>query len=391
MGLKFIAFFLLLTMAAFTLNYARPLPNTTASVVSITSEIDAMQLQWPATGSAALGARGYGPLSTSGSQVTRPTASIAKIITTLAILEEQPLRSGQQGPSILMTKADEALFEKYFSMGGAVVKVQAGGSLSEYQALQAMLLPSANNMADSTAIWAFGSMDKYLAYANKMVERMGLHDTTVATDASGMSPNTKSTPRDLIRLGEYALSHPVIAEIVAQPSATIPMHGPISSANSRLGYNNIIGIKTGLTDEAGGCFLFAATHNIEGEDVTIIGAIMGAKNLAAALTQSEPLLDSAKPYFQQKTVIKAGEVFATYTTPWLSTTDVVAKQDVSLLAWKGTTLTPQIKLSKLNRSLPAGTQVGTATVGSGTKTGNTPLILKEQLTSPTWQWRITRF
>jgi D-alanyl-D-alanine carboxypeptidase (penicillin-binding protein 5/6) len=382
---------LLLTLAAFVLNYVRPLPNTTASIVSITSELDAMQLQWPGSGSAALGARGYGPLSTSGSQTPRPTASIAKVITALAILEKQPLAQGQQGPSLLMTKADEALFEKYYGMGGAVVKVTAGGSLSEYQALQAMLLPSANNMADTAAIWAFGSMDAYITYANGMVKRMGLHDTRVATDASGMSSATKSTPRDLVRLGEYALSHPVIAEIVAQPSATIPMHGAISSANSRLGFNNIIGIKTGLTDEAGGCFLFAATHQIEGEDVTIIGVIMGAKSLANALSQSEPMLNSAKPYFERKTVIKAGEVFATYTTPWLSTTDVIAKQDVSLLAWKGTTLTPQIKLNKLNRSLPAGTQVGTATVASGTRSGNTPLVLKEGLTDPTWQWRLTRF
>lgn len=382
---------MLFILAVFILNYARPLPSTTASIVSITSEVDAMRLEWPNSGSAALGARGYGPLSTNGSQTPRPTASIAKVITAIAILEKQPLSKGQQGPALLMTKADEALFEKYYGMGGAVVKVTAGSSLSEYQALQAMLLPSANNMADTAAIWAFGSMDAYIKYANDMVKRLGLHDTTVATDASGMSPNTKSTPRDLIRLGEYALSHPVIAEIVAQPSATIPMHGAISSANSRLGMNNIIGIKTGLTDEAGGCFLFAAEHTLAGEPVTIIGVVMGTKNLATALAQSEPLLNSAKPYFERKTVIKAGEVFATYTTPWLSTTDVIAKQDISLLAWKGTTLTPQIKLDKINRSLPAGSEVGTATVASGTHTGSTPLILKDSLSDPTWQWRLTRF
>ncbi|HYH75631.1 MAG TPA: hypothetical protein VD735_06780, partial [Candidatus Saccharimonadales bacterium] len=293
-------------------------------------------------------------------------------------------------PAILITKNDAALFEKYYAMGGAVVKVDVGGSLSQYQALQAMLLPSANNMADTTAIWAFGSMDNYVKYANDMVKRMGMQDTVVATDASGMSPDTKSTPRDLIRLGEYALSHPVVAEIVAQKAATIPMHGPISSANARLGYDNIIGIKTGLTDEAGGCFLFASEQQIEGQTVTIIGVIMGAKNLGAALSQSEPLLNSAKPYFGRKTVIKAGEVFANYTTPWGVTAEVVAQKDVTLMTWKGTTLTPEIQLSKLSRSLPAGTQVGTGMVASGTNTATTPLVLKEPITGPTWQWRLTR-
>jgi D-alanyl-D-alanine carboxypeptidase (penicillin-binding protein 5/6) len=388
-GRTFLCFVMIVALAAFGLNYTRPLPHATASMVSVSSELDAMQIQWPA-GSSAVGAQGFGPLTFNGSQMARPTASIAKIITALAVLEKQPLAKGQQGQPILLTPADVALFEKYYRLGGSVVKVEAGKSLSEYQALQAVLLPSANNMADTLAVWAFGSMQDYHAYANKMVARMGLHDTVVAADASGMSPQTKSTPRDLVRLGEYALSHPVIAEIVAQRSAVIPLQGTIVSANSRLGYNNIIGIKTGLTDEAGGCFLFAATHIIEGHTITIIGVIMGAKDLPTALAQSEPLLNSVKPYFGTKTVIKAGEIFATVSTPWQSSAEVVAKQDVSLLAWRGNTLTPKITLSKINRSLPEGTQIGTALVASGTNTASTPLILREPISGPTWQWRLTR-
>lgn len=380
---------LVVALAALGLNYARPLPQATASVVSVSSELEALGLKWPSS-PAAIGARGFGALSVNGSQAPRPTASLAKIITALAVLEKQPLAKGEQGQPIIITAADMDLFEKYYRIGGAVVRVEVGKSITQYQALQAVLLPSANNIADMLAVWAFGSMDAYIDYANKMVKRMGLHDTVVADDASGMSPATKSTVRDLIRLGEYALSHPVIAEVVAQPSAAIPMHGVVYSANSRLGYNNIIGIKTGLTDEAGGCFLFAANHEVDGQTITIVGVIMGAKDLATALAQSEPLLNSAKPYFATKTVIKAGEVFATVSTPWDSSADVVAKQDVTLLTWKGNTLTPQIKLDKINRSLPTGSEVGTALVASGTNSASTPLVLHEPLAGPNWLWRLTR-
>jgi D-alanyl-D-alanine carboxypeptidase (penicillin-binding protein 5/6) len=45
--------------------------------------------------------------------------------------------------------------------------VQLGEELSEYQALQALLLPSANNIAETLARWAFGSIDAYNAYANQ--------------------------------------------------------------------------------------------------------------------------------------------------------------------------------------------------------------------------------
>jgi D-alanyl-D-alanine carboxypeptidase (penicillin-binding protein 5/6) len=391
-GLKFIAFLMLFGMGLLAFNYVRPLPEAAAAVVTISSDIQPVKLQWPTRGYAAIGAQGFGLLESRGSaNAPRPTASLAKLITALAVLEKHPLKSGEPGPTIMLTKADTALFEKYYAKGGSVVTVKEGEKITLYQALQAILLASANNMADSLALWAFGSMPDYVEYANKMVERLGLIQTEVADDASGMSPGTVSTSRDLIRLGELSLENPVIAEIVAQRSATIPVHGAIASANSRLGFNNIIGIKTGLTDEAGGCFLFAAKHTVAGRPLTIIGVISGAETLRAALAESEPLLNSAKPHFSVKTPIKAGEPFATITTPWLASAEAVAQKDVTLLAWHGTTLTPRVELSNINGSVPAGARVGMAFVSSGTNTASTPLVLRGDITGPSWQWRIRRF
>jgi len=384
-------FVIIVVMIGSLYNLVRPLPPADASVVAMSNQVDTVKLDWPSTGVAAIGAQGFGVLATHGSQQPRPTASIAKIITVLAILEKHPLKAGQKGPSITMTEADVALFNKYFGEGGSYVKVEVGEKITEYQALQAILLPSANNMADSMAIWAFGSMDNYLSYANGMLKRLDLHNTKAATDASGFSPNSTSTPEDLVRLGEIAMSKPVIAEIVAQKSAAIPVHGVIYSANARLGYDNIIGIKTGLTDQAGGCFLFAAKYDAgNGQDIMLVGAIMGEPNLKGALDAASPLLDSAKPYFSVKTPIKAGETFASLTTPWLAKADVVARKDVSLVAWRGSTVTPRIELAHIGRSLPAGTQVGTALISSGTNTASTPLVLKEAISGPTWEWRLKR-
>lgn len=251
---KFIRFLLFVGVLGLLFNYVRPLPAGVASIVGLKANAEAVSLHWPAQGSAAIAADGFGVLGTHGPGDKRPTASLAKIITVLAILEKHPLKEKQKGPVIKMTNADVALFNDYFSKGGSYVKVEAGEKISLYQALQAILLPSANNMADSVAVWSFGSLEKYVAYANDMVKRLGLNNTVVATDASGFSPATLSTPTDLVRLGQLAMRNSVIAEIVAQRSATIPVHGVIYSANSRLGYDNIIGIKTGLTDQAGGCF-----------------------------------------------------------------------------------------------------------------------------------------
>lgn len=390
-GTRFFSFLLLLVMGASLFNYIRPLPKAEASVVALSSQVDSVHLTWPARGAAALGAAGFGVLETHGAQTPRPTASIAKIITTLAIIEKHPLKPGQQGPSITMTKADVDLFNKYFGMGGSYVKVEIGEKITERQALEAILLPSANNMADSMAIWSFGSLDNYFAYANAMLKRLGLTQTHVDVDASGFSPATTSTPTELIRLGELVMRNPALAQIVSERSATIPVHGVIYSANSRLGYNNIIGIKTGLTDQAGGCFLFAAKYSVaDGKEVTMIGVIMGQPTLRDALNDSEPLLNSAKQYFKVQTPIKAGDTFASLSTPWLSTADVVARNDVTMLTWQGKALTPRIELAKIGGSLPAGTQVGTALISSGNSTATTPLVLKQDIQGPNWQWRIKR-
>jgi D-alanyl-D-alanine carboxypeptidase (penicillin-binding protein 5/6) len=379
-------------MGALCFNYVRPLPEATASVVAVNTIVEPISLHWPSRGYAAIGAQGFGLLEHRGSAAkTIPTASLAKLITALAVLEKHPVPADRKSPVLTLTQADVALFEKYYGVGGSVVAVKPGERITLYQALQAILLPSANNMADSMAVWAFGSMKNYHAYANTMLKKHGLTRTTVAVDASGMSPKTTSTTRDLIKLGELALANPTIAEIVAQKTATIPVHGAISSANSRLGINNIIGIKTGLTDEAGGCFLFAAKHQVDGKPLTIIGVIMGTENLRAALAESQPLLNSAKPYFSVKTPIKAGESFAAITTPWLATAEAIAAKDVTMIAWRGTTLAPKVELININGSLAHGSEVGTAFVSSGDNIASTPLHLRGELVGPSWQWRIRRF
>lgn len=389
-------FVLVVLLGGITLNYLRPLPKAVASNTTVTSQITALDLAWPHGTSAAIGAQGFGTLATHGSKAQRPTASIAKVITALAVLEKKPLATGQQGPKITISKADVALYDRYYRMNGATVKVVEGSQFTQYQALQAILLPSANNMADTLAIWAFGSLEAYHAYANQMVKRLGMGNTIVADDASGMSPATVSTSRDLITLGEAALKQPVVAEIVAQKSATIPITGPIHSANARLGFNNIIGIKTGLTDEAGGCFLFAAKHRLAtGQEIVIIGVVLGTQKFTDALNSSEPLLNSAKKHFSQKTPIKAGETFASLTMPWLpageESVDVIAKQDVTLIAWDGVALTPNIQLQNITHALPAQAEIGTVAVSSGTNSAQTALVLKEPISGPTVWWRMSRY
>jgi D-alanyl-D-alanine carboxypeptidase (penicillin-binding protein 5/6) len=369
----------------------RPVPTVEGRAFPVTLPVSQpVQLPWPSYGQSAIGVSGYGVVGQHGDNKPVPIASIAKIITALAVLEKNPLATDKPGPDIVMTKADEALFEKYYAMGGSVVKVQAGQKLSQKEALQAMLIPSGNNIADSLAIWAFGSVAAYSAYANNMLSSRGLTDTEVA-DASGFSPKTVSTASDLAKLAELAMENQVIAEIVAQKDVQLGNGNQRHNTNSLLGVEGINGIKTGNTDEAGYCLLFAATRTVEGEQIQVVGAVLGAPTRGASFSASGALVVAADKGFSKEVLIKAGEPLGAYQAPWGGSATAVAKDDVEILVWQGLKPTLETRLEAIEEQDKAGSKVGSSTLIIGEQQKTLNVVLLQAMPQPSWVWRALQF
>ena len=272
-----------------------------------------LQLVWPAVGQAAIGSVEDGLLAiSSDNEKLRPTASMAKVITALAVMEKQPLKPGQEGQTYTITRNDIKGLNAYISEGGSVLPILAGMRLTQYQALQRMLIASDNTVADILAERIFGSKEAYLLYVRNMLQRMGFSRTIVA-DASGFDEATVSTPSELVAIGITALKNPVIARIVAQQQARIPVAGTIKNTNQLLGTNGIIGIKTGTTSKAGSCLLFAADYTAkDGQKRTIVGVIMGDTNHSILYSDTKDLLASAKQCFGLLETQSTGKVLARY-------------------------------------------------------------------------------
>ena len=268
----------------------------TRPIIVPSVNVSADNLDWPSFGQSAVGIADSATLETHGTQTPVPTASTAKLITALMVLNAKPLMLGQSGPSITMTRDDIALLNKYTGLDGSKVgKVLVGEQLTEYQMLEAMLLPSANNMADSLAIWAYGSLPAYSAAANKFLADQGINDTHVGTDASGFDPSTVSTAEDMVRIGKLVMQQPVLAQIVAKQSVDgFPLIGNLTNTNTLLGQNGIVGIKTGNSDEQSGAFVGAARISINGQPATIVTAVLGAPNLNDAMESSLSLIKSVE-------------------------------------------------------------------------------------------------
>lgn len=366
----------------------RPLPAATADAKPLTTApTTTVSLNWPSYGQAAAGAVGYGPLATNGEQKALPTASVAKVMTALAVLKQKPLKVGEQGPTLVMTQEDVDEYVRTVAMDGSNVPVVVGEEITQYQALQALLLPSSNNMAHTLARWAYGSDEEYLRFVNNFAKSLGMKNTNF-DDASGYSPQTVSTSEDLVRLAVNAMDHPVIAEIAAQQDAVIPVAGRIYNVNMLLGRNGIVGVKTGNTEEAGGCFMAAAVREIDGKKIMAVSVIMGAPNLSIALRDSVPLVNSVLDGFESVTLAKAGQAVGTYSVKWGKPVDLIAEKDMTLVRWRGQEVKTDVSLQPDHSGVGAGKPIGTMKADAGRDSVEGKVLLASDISDPTLLWKL---
>ena len=148
-----------------------------------------------------------------------------------------------------MTPADVAIYRADLAAGQSVARVKAGQGLSERQALEALLLPSANNIATLLARWDAGNLEAFVTKMNQQARRLGLKHTSYA-DASGVDSATMSSANDQARLATAALRKRVFAQIVSMRQAQLPVAGVVGNLNPLLGRGGVFGVKTGSTSGA---------------------------------------------------------------------------------------------------------------------------------------------
>jgi D-alanyl-D-alanine carboxypeptidase (penicillin-binding protein 5/6) len=254
-----------------------------------------VHLAWPREGEAAVAVDGLGTFTGPGAETPVPIASVAKVMTAYLVLREDPLEPGEEGFTMEVTDADVEDFRQRVASNQSVVAVEAGEVLSERQALEALMLPSANNVALMLAVQEAGSVEAFLGAMNEAAAELGMGKTHY-TDPSGLEDTTVSTAADQLKLGRAAMATRTFAEIVAIPSTVLPVAGEVTNLTGLVGREGFIGIKTGSDDAAGGCLLFARRIEVDGRARTMIGAVLDQRDgdlIDAALAGAKVLADSA--------------------------------------------------------------------------------------------------
>jgi D-alanyl-D-alanine carboxypeptidase (penicillin-binding protein 5/6) len=252
-------------------------------------------VRWPQQGQGAFVLGNRRPAASPHEQPA-PIASLAKVMTAYLTLKRYPLSGAQDGFTITVTAAHAQAEVQDAAQEQSVVAVKAGEQLSERQLLEALLIPSGNNIAQMLAAQAAGSETGFVAEMNAEARTLGM-DHTVYTDPSGFDPSTVSTAADQLRVFRRAMRFPAFRQIVSVASVTLPVAGTLTNFDPLLaeGYAG----KTGSDSAAKGCLAFFTQVMVGGRPLTAVGVVMGQGEgshtpalLAAAGEAAEQLVDS---------------------------------------------------------------------------------------------------
>ena len=222
----------------------------------------------------------------------RATASLAKTITVQVVLDHLAKQRGDSNPVLTISPEDVAGYSQAVREGGSRVQVFAGEKLTLQQAIAGIMLRSANNLADTVARWAFGSLEQYRVAATDWLARHQIDHTTIGSDASGFNPNTTSTATDLCKIILLATKNPTLTAILRQPSVDLPLVGSVHTTNRLLGQQNIFAGKTGFNNEAGHGVLLAS--KLTGAMNLTIGVVnLGVASYNDAFVGASQLVDAA--------------------------------------------------------------------------------------------------
>ncbi len=352
----------------------------------------APRLTFPAAGQAAVMVPALGRAWPSGPEAPVPIASLTKVMTAYVVLRDHPVGPQAPGPTLVMTAADQRDVQIDTGLGGTTIPVRAGERLTLRQLLDGLMVHSANNFADTLAMWDAGSLGAFVARMNATARAMGLTRTHYV-DTNGLNPRSVSTAGDQVRLTSRAMTVPTFAAVVDQPKVTLPMVGTLDNLVTAIGSNGIVGVKSGFLQAAMGCVILAAERPVGDREVLVLAAVTGQpgfRPLTSAQDAAVSLIDSAAAGLRLVPVVTATNPVATVDAPWQqgSRLTVSATGPIDLLARSGDRIRTALVFNGHRAAVPPGTVMGSLVATNGPERAAVPVVSDVGEPRPSMGWHI---
>jgi D-alanyl-D-alanine carboxypeptidase (penicillin-binding protein 5/6) len=225
----------------------------------------------------------------------RAMASTTKIMTAVVILEKADLNT-----VVTVDKVASAVGQS--SMG-----LVAGERIPLGELLKGVLVQSGNDAATLAAETVGGSVESFVAMMNAKAAQLDLVNTHYVNPHGLDAKGHYTSAEDLTALARYAMRNPVFRQIVG--TYTVKVRSDrythvLTNHNSLLkSYKGTEGVKTGWTDNAGYCVVFAVKRG----NIEFVGTVMGAANETGRAQQATKLIDWGFAHYKATTIVQAGE------------------------------------------------------------------------------------
>ncbi|WP_425337764.1 D-alanyl-D-alanine carboxypeptidase family protein [Streptomyces novaecaesareae] len=356
---------------------------------------DQLDLAWPAKGQSAAEVVGVGSLGGSGQETPASIASVTKVMNAYLILQKYPLKKGESGPKITV---DKQAAQESGNLDESRVTLTENQVITEYQALELLMLPSANNVARLLARFHSGSEDAFVKEMNDTAAKFGMANTIYA-DPAGYNADTKSTAKDQLKLAEQVMQDEIFRQIVSSPETNFN-NVKISNTNTLINpKSGVIGVKTGSSTPAGGCLMWAAYKEIDGVRRLILGVTLGQPAtgpnkgediLSTVLKVSGKQIQAAQNGLTGQTVVKKGDVVGSVDDGLGGKVALVATKDLVVAGFPGISGTISLDAAKIGHDEQAGKEVGVLRVGAGENKAEVKVALQSDLKPASIQSRLLR-
>ncbi|MCX7714598.1 MAG: D-alanyl-D-alanine carboxypeptidase [Clostridia bacterium] len=241
-------------------------------------------------------------------------ASTTKILTAIIALEKGNL-------SDVVTASSAAIAP--ITLQDSHMGILVGEQLTLEQLIYGMLVYSANDAANTIAVYLGGSIQGFADMMNQKAKEIGAVNSNFVNPHGFHDDNHYTTANDLAAIARYAMQNEKFRQIVSTPRYIIPPTNKyheeriLSSTNHLISkirnsyhyYPYAIGIKTGYTSQAGNCLVAAAKQgDTEFLSVILKSDNQGTTDGAYSFVDTKKLFEYAFANYEYQTIATQGDI-----------------------------------------------------------------------------------
>lgn len=254
-------------------------------------------------------------------------ASITKLMTALLTVQKY----GNSLDTVVTVEKDD--LTPLSGTGSSMLGLKAGEQITVRQLLYGLLVKSGNDCAMVLARAVGGNVSDFVGMMNQQAKKLGADSTHYVNPEGLQDPNHYTTAKDIYLIARNVMANDFLASVVDTPSYTIPATNVTAavtfrntnlliSSGSKYYLNDVKGIKTGTTGEAGACLVSMAQR----KGLTYYAVVMGGTETTANSQVTNTAFADTKALYQW--------VLGSFQLKQLLDTGTPQEQVPLLYAWK---------------------------------------------------------